>query len=245
MLHGLLGHAREWDPAVAELAVTHQVWVLDQRGHGLSDWAGDYARSTMAEDLIAWLEAVGLDRPVVIGHSMGATVVLLAAARRPDLFGRLVIADTAPKTADGQLQAWLREYLQELGAASHGTVAEALALRSGGPRARPDLVRRSVEQSLVRGDDGRYRWRFDARGLVGSLDSVDPAVLWDAIDAISCPVLLLRGEHSLELSPELSGEMARRLGDARLGTIAGAGHDLALENPEGVARAVLDYLAGD
>lgn len=245
MLHGLLGHAREWDPAVAELAVAHQVWVLDQRGHGLSDWAGDYARSTMAEDLIAWLEAVGLDRPVVIGHSMGATVALLAAARRPDLFGRLVIADTAPKTADGQLQAWLREYLQELGAASHGTVAEALALRSGGPRARPDLVRRSVEQSLVRGDDGRYRWRFDARGLVGSLDSVDPAVLWDAIDAISCPVLLLRGEHSLELSPELAGEMARRLGDARLGTIAGAGHDLALENPEGVARAVLDYLAGD
>lgn len=95
----------------------------------------------------------------------------------------------------------------------------------------------------MRGDDGRYRWRFDAQGLVGSLDSVNPSVLWEAIDAISCPVLLLRGEHSLELSAELAEEMARRLGDARLGTIAGAGHDLALENPEGVARAVLDYLA--
>lgn len=243
MLHGLLGHAREWDPAVAELAVGHEVWVLDQRGHGLSDWAGDYSRSTMADDLIAWLEATGLERPVVIGHSMGATVALLAAARRPELFERLVIADTAPKTADGELQSWLREYLEELGTSSYGTISEAFALRSGGPRARPELARRSVEQSLVRGDDGRYRWRFDAQGLVGSLDSVNPSVLWEAIDAISCPVLLLRGEHSLELSAELAEEMARRLGDARLGTIAGAGHDLALENPEGVARAVLDYLA--
>jgi pimeloyl-ACP methyl ester carboxylesterase len=242
LLHGLMGHAREWDVAVRELAATHQVWALDQRGHGLSDWAEDYSRSTMADDLIAWLETVGLDSPAVMGHSMGATVALLAAARRPDLVGRLVIIDVAPKTADGDLQAWLRDYLKELGTASYGTVSEALAMRSGGPRARPELARRSVEQNLERGDDGRYRWRFDASGLVGSLDSVSASTLWDAIDAVSCPVLLLRGEHSLELSTELAEEMVRRLGDARLGTIAGAGHDIALEQPEGAARAVLEYL---
>ncbi len=245
LLHGLMGHAREWDVAVSELAATHQVWALDQRGHGLSEWAEEYSRSTMADDLVAWLETVGLESPIVMGHSMGATVALLAAARRPDLVGRLVIIDVAPKTADGDLQAWLRDYLDELGTSSYGTVSEALAMRSGGPRARPELARRSVEQNLERGDDGRYRWRFDASGLVGSLDSLSASALWDAIDTVSCPVLLLRGEHSLELSAELAQEMVRRLGDARLGTIAGAGHDIALEQPEGAARAVLDYLAED
>lgn len=250
VLHGLMGHAREWDVAVESLAATHRVWALDQRGHGLSDWAEDYSRSTMADDLIAWLEALGLTDPAVVGHSMGATVALLAASRRPELIGRLVIVDVAPKTADDQLQAWLREYLEDLASASYGTVSEALLDRSGGPRARPELVRRFVEHNLERGDDGRWRWRFDARGLVGSLDSVDPSVLWAAIDAVSCPVLLLRGEHSLELSAELAEEMARRLGDARLGdarlgVVPGAGHDVAQEQPEHVARAVLEFLAED
>src|SRR5690606_1480130 len=132
MLHGLMGHAREWDVAVREIATAHQVWALDQRGHGLSDWAEDYSRGTMADDLIGWAEDAGLRGAVVVGHSMGATVALLAASRRPDLFARLVIIDMAPKTAESGLQAWLREYLEELGSASYATVSEALIVRSGG-----------------------------------------------------------------------------------------------------------------
>jgi esterase len=58
-------------------------------------------------------------------------------------------------------------------------------------------------------------------------------------------VLLLRGEHSLELSVARAEEMVRRLGNARLVTIADAGHDIAVEQPEQVARAVLGYLAED
>lgn len=244
VLHGLMGHAREWDAAIELLAPAHEVWALDQRGHGLSDWAEDYARSTMAEDLIAWLETTGLQDPVVMGHSMGGTVALLAAARRPELFGCLVIVDVAPRTAQGDLQAWLREYLEELGSASYATVEEALAVRSGGPRARPEVVRRFVEHNLDRGADGRLRWRFDARGLVGSLDSVNVPALWEAIDAVRCPVLLLRGEHSLELPADLAGQMVRRLGEARLGTVTGAGHDVAQEQPEQVAQAVREFVSG-
>lgn len=244
VLHGLMGHAREWDAAIDLLAPVHEIWALDQRGHGLSDWAEDYARSTMAEDLIAWLEATGLQDPVVMGHSMGGTVALLAAARRPELFGRLVIVDVAPTPAQGDLQAWLREYLEELGSASYATVEEALAVRSGGPRARPELVRRFVEHNLDRGEDGRLRWRFDARGLVGSLESISVPALWEAIDAVRCPVLLLRGEHSLELPVDLADQMVRRLGEARLGTVTGAGHDVAQEQPEQVAQAVRGFASG-
>ncbi|HEY4616404.1 MAG TPA: alpha/beta hydrolase [Citricoccus sp.] len=244
VLHGLMGHAREWDAAIDLLAPDHEIWALDQRGHGRSDWAEDYARSTMAEDLIAWLEATGLQDPVVMGHSMGGTVALLAAARRPELFGRLVIVDVAPTPAQGDLQAWLREYLEELGSASYATVEEALAVRSGGPRARPELVRRFVEHNLDRGEDGRLRWRFDARGLVGSLDSISVPALWEATDAVRCPVLLLRGEHSLELPVDLADQMVRRLGEARLGTVTGAGHDVAQEQPEQVAQAVREFASG-
>jgi esterase len=245
LLHGLMGHAREWDPAVRELAHGHQVWVLDQRGHGLSDWADEYSRAAMAEDLIAWCEHLGLGGAVVVGHSMGAIAALLAAQRRPDLFGRLVVVDAAPKPMGGDLAGYLREVLADLGGASYATVEEALRDRSGGPRARPALVRHTVEEGLVRGDDGRLRWRFDGRGLAGSLDSVGEAELWAAVEAVPCPVLLLRGEHSLELSAGLAEEMVRRFPDARLATIPDAGHDLGVEQPERVARAVLDFLADD
>jgi esterase len=245
VLHGLMGHAREWDAAVGELARDRQVWVLDQRGHGLSDWADGYSRAAMAEDLIAWCEHLGLGGAVVVGHSMGAIAALLAAQRRPDLFGRLVVVDAAPKPVGGDLAGYLRDVLAGLGSASYATVEEALRDRSGGPRARPALVRHTVEEGLVRGDDGRLRWRFDGRGLAGSLDSVGEAALWAAVEAVPCPVLLLRGEHSLELSVALAGEMVRRFPDARLTTIPDAGHDLGVEQPEQVARAVLDFLADD
>lgn len=242
-LHGLMGHAREWDVAARELAATHQVWVLDQRGHGQSDWAEDYSRYELAEDLLAWIEQLGLERPVVVGHSMGAMVALLAAARRPDRIGRLVVIDVAPKFVGGDLAAFLRESIQDMATASYATVGEALRDRAGGPRARPELIRRNAEQNLVRGEDGRLRWRFDGRGLVDAMGSVSVAALWGAIDAVSCPVLLLRGEHSLELSAELAEEMVHRLGDARLATITDAGHDIGMEQPEQAGRAVLEFLA--
>lgn len=240
-LHGMLGHAREWDVAVEDLAETHRVWVLDQRGHGRSGWTEDYSTSLMADDLTAWCDAVGLAEVDVVGHSMGARVALLAASRRPDLVRRLVLLDAGLNPSSSQMTEYLQEYLEMVGSASYRTVAEALHDRAGGPRARQELVRHYVEHALVRGEDGRYRWGFDAAGLVAYLGE-GTAVPAEAVATVSCPVLLLRGEHSQALTAEGAEQTVRLLAEARMATITGAGHDIGMEQPEQAARAVRGFL---
>ena len=91
LLHGLASSARIWEPVAARLAAAgHPVFAADLRGHGLSDKPDQgYDLATFADDVAGLVEALELDRPVVIGHSLGAFAIVEAFARRPDL-GRLV-----------------------------------------------------------------------------------------------------------------------------------------------------------
>lgn len=81
MLHGIMGHARERHALVQSLASTNRMYVVDQRGHGRTDWAAHYSPSAMAVDVIALVEALELEHPRVIGHSMGGMAAMIAAAR--------------------------------------------------------------------------------------------------------------------------------------------------------------------
>ena len=91
LLHGLASSARSWEPVAKRLAAAgHHVVAADFRGHGLSDKPDDgYDLATFASDLVSLMGALKLDRPVLVGHSLGAFVILEAFARNADL-GRLV-----------------------------------------------------------------------------------------------------------------------------------------------------------
>lgn len=73
LLHGLRGHAHSWDDFSGAVCQQYHVLALDQRGRGLSDWAkdGDYSTGAYVADLAAFCDALGLDSPVLVGHSMG------------------------------------------------------------------------------------------------------------------------------------------------------------------------------
>jgi pimeloyl-ACP methyl ester carboxylesterase len=93
LLHGLGGNGADWDEAAATLAATHRVYVLDQRGHGRSDWPGEYSLELMREDTLAFLDALGLGEVALVGHSMGALVGYLVAAGEPERITRLVLEE--------------------------------------------------------------------------------------------------------------------------------------------------------
>jgi pimeloyl-ACP methyl ester carboxylesterase len=95
LVHGLASNARLWDGVAEELArAGHPVAAPDQRGHGRSDKPDDgYDFATVAADLAAVIEGLGLDRPVVAGQSWGGNVVLELAARRPELVRGVVAVD--------------------------------------------------------------------------------------------------------------------------------------------------------
>ncbi|ARF54143.1 alpha/beta fold hydrolase [Streptomyces gilvosporeus] len=96
LLHCLGEDGEDWRGVVGRLAGTHRVFALDQRGHGHSDWPGEYGHEHWRDDAIGFVAALGLERVTLIGHSLGAGAALLLAAHRPDLVDRLVLEEAAP-----------------------------------------------------------------------------------------------------------------------------------------------------
>ncbi|PWI45806.1 alpha/beta fold hydrolase [Streptomyces sp. ICBB 8177] len=96
LLHALGEDGSDWTAVAEELGRRHRVFTPDLRGHGRSDRPGQYAFELMRDDLGALLDALRLERPTLVGHSMGGVVAYLYAAKHPDRVDRLVLEDTPP-----------------------------------------------------------------------------------------------------------------------------------------------------
>jgi pimeloyl-ACP methyl ester carboxylesterase len=96
LLHALAEDERTWHGVLPQLAQSNRVYALDMRGHGASDFPGDYSFELMRDDVVGFLGAVGLDRCVLIGHSMGGTVSFLVAEAIPHRLTHLILEDTPP-----------------------------------------------------------------------------------------------------------------------------------------------------
>jgi pimeloyl-ACP methyl ester carboxylesterase len=94
-VHGMVGYTGFWNAALAACADRRRAVALDLRGHGNSKAPsdGDYSVEACADDVLAVLDALGLDAIVLVGHSYGTFVVIEAAARRPSVVRRLVLVD--------------------------------------------------------------------------------------------------------------------------------------------------------
>jgi 3-oxoadipate enol-lactonase len=96
LLHALGESRQDWAGIAERLAEDFRVLAVDLRGHGGSDWQGDYSCRLMADDVARLLDHLELQAVTVLGHSLGGVVAYLLADRRPDLVARLVIEDICP-----------------------------------------------------------------------------------------------------------------------------------------------------
>jgi pimeloyl-ACP methyl ester carboxylesterase len=96
LLHALGERGSDWAPVTPAFAERHRVYAPDLRGHGDTDWPGDYSFRLMRDDVIGLLDVIGLRQVILVGHSMGAAVAYLVTIARPDLVARLVIEDASP-----------------------------------------------------------------------------------------------------------------------------------------------------
>lgn len=95
LLHALGEDGADWGTVAPAFARHWRVYAPDLRGHGRSDWPGDYSLELMRADVLGFLDALALDRVDLIGHSLGGMVACLLAAVRPGRVRRLVLEDVA------------------------------------------------------------------------------------------------------------------------------------------------------
>ena len=96
LLHALGEASSDWAALAEALAPAWRVYAPDLRGHGASDWPGSYTIEQLTADLAAFVDALGLDRIALVGHSIGAAPAYLYAARHPGRVARLVLEEPAP-----------------------------------------------------------------------------------------------------------------------------------------------------
>lgn len=226
LLHGLLQSKEGMANLAAHLARRGPVIVPDLRGRGESEHPTDRLDpATMADDVAALIELLGLDRPVVIGRLHGGLVAYHLAARRPDLVRGLVLGDTTPEIDQERAERALAA-TRALPAtfASHDEAIAFYQDRLGLSEAR---ARHDLPHDLVETADGGLRWRHDLDLIARVERAAMPRADWDVLERIGCPTLLLRGQRG-EVPAAVAERMRAMLGRCQVQTIFGARHDVFL-----------------
>ncbi len=244
-LHGFALNCHSFDEVAPPLSAQLRWYALDQRGHGLSDRAAelaDYSRDHMADDIRGFIAALGLDRPLVIGHSMGGMNAMTFAARHPQQLRALVLIDVGPGVSvDGVQQ--VRQFvagpyeLDSLDAWVDLTHQYYPFRSKEGIRKRLEVsLRRTPEGKMAKMFDERFR-QADFRGVADGRDGIQ-----ETARALTVPTLLLHGENSPVLKREQAQAFADQVDAVRLVTIPEAGHSVAGDQPEAVTEAIRGFL---
>lgn len=246
MLHGLTQQAHVFDAIGTKLSGSHHVYCLDVRGRGESAWGppDGYHMDNYAADLEAVRAALGLERMALVGTSMGGLISMQYAAAHAERVSRLVVNDIGPEIDPAGLSRILtmlttaREAFTDLKAVAkyyREENAQVLAKRSD------DEVLEYARWHVRKSDTGVYMWKMDP--AVRKPNTTQPAVSpWDALKAITAPVLVLRGANSDVLSRETVAKMMAALPGTATAEVAGVGHAPSLMEAD-AAKALAAFLA--
>lgn len=237
ILHGLLGSSRNWQAAGRALSERYHVVALDLRGHGQSPHALPVTYEEMAGDVVAWLDARGIGRVSLLGHSMGGKVAMLLACRNPGRVERLLVVDVAPKD-----YRWISN--REAFAAMHGLDLASLgsraeAERSLAPRIHSAAMRHFLLTNLVREEGGQWKWGVDLPGLTQAVPVLESNPLGPG-ERFTGPTLFLAGGKSDYVEPGDGDAIRRHFPAARIETLPAAGHNPHVEAREEFVRRVLE-----
>lgn len=250
LLHGLRGYSGTWRNLAAAFADRWRMIAFDARGRGESDWdpQRNYYTDAYLSDLEAVVDALGLDRFVLVGHSMGGTTSYCYAARNPRRLVGLVVEDiTAGSSVAG---AGFERILSEM-AALPTRFADWAEARAYWRKLRPGVSDSAIEERLFEsmraGSEGGVVWRYDAEGIAATRVSPDPARVVDlhpVIAAIRTPTLVIRGERSDFCNLAKVHELEAANPALTHASVADASHYVHDDAPESFMRLVEGFLAG-
>ena len=238
LLHGLFGSARNWGAVQKALATNYRVVALDLRNHGASPHAPDMDYAAQAADVAETLAALGVERAVVLGHSMGGKAAMMLALTRPEFVERLIIADIAPRRFPPALRAVVAA-MQALPLQASLTRQEAdQALRAAVPEA---PIRSFLLQNL-RFEAAPPSWRIGLAEIAAAMPEIEafappPGARFEG------PAFAMAGALSPYIRAEDHAAFRALFPLISFVSIPRAGHWLHAENPEGFLAELQGFLS--
>jgi len=237
ILHGLFGSARNWRTIAERLADRYHVYAVDLRNHGESGHADTMSFSEMIDDLRLFLDAQELERPAIIGHSVGGKVAMLFALLYAQHLDRVVVVDIAPF-------AYAHTYLPQVQAMRGVDVAAVTSRSDADERLARSIfdapLRTFLLQNLV-SRDGGYAWRINLDAIANDMEQLTgfPDVTGLEYDG---PSLFVSGADSEYVRAGYHARIRTLFPAAQLKAIPDAGHRVHAEQPEAFLDCVREFL---
>ncbi len=244
-LHGLRSYAQTFAGVAGALGGGWRVIALDQRGRGRSDWDPQrrYETLTYVDDVGAWVDALGLERFHLLGHSMGGANAIVYAARAAERVISLAIEDMGPGASAGSAGgARIRAEMARTPASFQSWDEAARFWRSIRPGVTEEAIASRVRHSLREEAPGRIVWCHDQEGIAQARLNIPPIDLWPHLLAVQCPILLLHGADSDFVTDEIATAMQQRCPRLERVDVPGAGHYVHDDAPEFFNQALRRFL---
>jgi len=257
LLHGVASNSRIWITTAPLLAQRFHVLALDQRGHGESDRPDTgYDFASVAGDALAFIEALGLERPVVGGHSWGGNVAFELAATHPELVAGLVLVDGGYIDLSARPGMTWERAEREMAPPDLTSLTPARLVEMARQWELGPIWSDEVQSALLANFDvteaGTIRPRLRRENhmqVVRALWEQRPSEL---CRRVRCPVLFVACEREgaartrewLEMKRDGIARLETLLADCRVRWFADTIHDIPLQRPAELANVIEEFALG-
>lgn len=235
--HGLFGSLDNWITLARKFSEHFQVYIIDQRNHGLSFHSDEFSYKKMAEDLLAFMNAEGLEKAHIMGHSMGGKTVMNFAVNHENKVKKLIVADIGPKYYPVHhtqiIKALYSIPVSELSSRKEADEIMSRSINNFG-------IRQFLLKNLMREGDA-FKWKMNLDVIAQHIEEVGKALNQNAI--YHGETLFIRGANSDYISEGDMNLINSIFPKARLETIEEAGHWLHAEKPKEFYNAVMNFLS--
>lgn len=232
LLHSLGTTQGVWDAQAAALAGTFRVVRADMRGHGLTETTpGPYSMDLLARDVLALMDALGVEQAHIGGISIGGMIAQAVAALAPERVRSLLLCDTA--MAIPTAQSW-RERAAAVRAGGMAVVADTVLARW----VTPDFLGAPAALGLR-----TMLLRTDPEGYAACAEAIGAADLSTTTAALRLPALVMVGDQDASTPPASAEALAAAIPGARLVVLEDAAHIPTVEQPAAVTLAMRGFLA--
>ena len=247
MLHGDMRTSRSWDAVIRDLRSQFHIISLNTRGNGDSEWTETgYRFKDRIADLAAFCESVGIRDTIGVGHSTGAVVMTFVAERIPGTFNRLILLE--PMVVVGE------EFQRKVSHAdrpnrirrtwaSREELYEYLKQHPATRRWRDDVTRDVTELETMELPDGSIDIKWAAAAMSWKEREGDYVDLRPTFRALGVPMLFIASGDRRSTFEELDSLVAE-IPDFDAVTVEETGHNMYMERPDAVSRAIKDFVDG-
>jgi esterase len=238
ILHGLFGQSDNWNSLAKQFSEQgFEVYIVDQRNHGLSPHDEEWNYKVMSEDIYELIQDLNLQNVILLGHSMGGKTVMQFALDHENLLDKLIVADISPKYYPLHHQI----VLQALDAVDFKKVKTR--------REAEDILNTYItdfgtKQFLLKNiywkEDGELAWRFNLEVIIKKIENIGEATPNE--NSCNTPTLFIRGEKSNYILNEDLDMIHEIFPRSILETISDADHWVHAEKPKAFFDCVIDFI---